>query len=695
MCAACDAKTWYVTPDGIGPAYLADREEPVADTVGFAQAAASAMPGDVIQLASTSSDPKFVTVFRSRLRLLFRGRAGEPPVTVRGLGSRTTLRGSTVAELRKCEPPEDDRPKPCESSGMKSPSLAEGDGRDLLAILTSAGSAPPYPEVLPGTLGMNPFGEAALAEAACLDVDHSDGVVVERIRFEDCWMAAVRATNSHRVTLRDALIVGSSYGLAMKGSPTRPGADGAREVTVEDVTWIQDPSGFATLDWSATNRCLDGATTRLGCPGDMWRKIPWGSSHHGTYEHFNGGLLGGYDLTGEIVFRHNRILSAFNGIRLKAKACAELPTETLDRATCPYNDHVWIYGNTFSYIRDNPVELEVWATNVMISGNEIHDAHAWFSFDDMGGGPVYVYGNRGWFDDMPVADRRHPGDSAFCLRRPADAVQKPQGSFDKTYDRRFDYALGAWLPVGAEAWDPDEPTDYDWMDPLDQVCDPGLAGRVIKLQLPSKGVVGPAFRFAEAGPIYVFNNSWYLRSPVTATGAASNLRHWNNAILFCKADQPGYDARLCAPNPATFEPAMCGREFLRTDDLRRYVAPGGGPPFFDCFRWLPYDQQANDAWRLESDFDHDVSSVGFPVILTRRPFEPNGVTADPGFRDPAHGDLRLGEGSPAGTSTCLVVFESDTLKCASAPVGAAYAGAYALDGTPYGGPDNPVFRKPE
>ena len=36
-----------------------------------------------------------------------------------------------------------------------------------------------------------------------------------------------------------------------------------------------------------------------------------------------------------------------------------------------------------------------------------------------------------------------------------------------------------------------------------------------------------------AGPVQVFNNSWYLRAPILCEGALWNLRHHNNAVVFC------------------------------------------------------------------------------------------------------------------------------------------------------------------
>ena len=61
------------------------------------------------------------------------------------------------------------------------------------------------------------------------------------------------------------------------------------------------------------------------------------------------------------------------------------------------------------------------------------------------------------------------------------------------------------------------------------------------------------------GPIYVFHNSWYLRTPLTGSGAAGNLRHWNNALLFCEPGSPGYDDKLCETQSLPkLDSAECG-----------------------------------------------------------------------------------------------------------------------------------------
>ena len=180
----------------------------------------------------------------------------------------------------------------------------------------------------------------------------------------------------------------------------------------------------------------------------MWRRIPWGSSHHGTYEQYNGALLGGYDVSGPVIFRRNKVFSAYNGIRLKARGCEDMPAAT-QPTLCKFNDQVSIYDNTFSYIRDNPVELEVFAKDARIFHNTIHNSHAWFSFDGMGGGPVYVYGNRGWFDDMPVKDWHKPvADDGECDWHDSAQPHSAPARYDPSFDRRFNYKKQFWFAVG-------------------------------------------------------------------------------------------------------------------------------------------------------------------------------------------------------------------------------------------------------
>ena len=171
------------------------------------------------------------------------------------------------------------------------------------------------------------------------------------------------------------------------------------------------------------------------------------------------------------------------------------------------------------------------------------------------------------------------------------------------------------------------------MNPDEQKCERSLTGRVIKLALPPKQVKkGTLFHYASE-PIYVFNNSWFLRAPVTSTDAAANISHWNNAIAFCEEGVAGYDATLCNGNTDKVDLRTCADEYVRSDGFDRYPGESGAIPFFDCFRWLPFDEAGIELPNLNSHFDYDVSSNGFPVALKKMPgFETHGRHGDPGFR---------------------------------------------------------------
>ncbi|MFE1599767.1 hypothetical protein [Methylobacterium sp. ID0610] len=686
---AAAARMIYVTPAGSGPGYGADGRMVAPHTQAFSTEAMRGLkPGDVVQLLADGPDA--VTLYRHRVVLSGPDARDGPAILIRGLGPRTRLVGRSIDEIRGCPMPEEDVEQPC---GDLATALAAPQAPDLLGALTNWVAAS---EEKPGRSRRSrlavPIGRAGrLAEAACLDLDRLDGVTIEDLTFQGCWLAAVRAIDSRRVTLRRSLVIGSSYGLAARGSPGRP----AEALTVEDVTWVQDASGFdaAALTREGPFPCGDGRVSAHGCAGLLWRSVPWGVTHHGAYDHFNGALLGGTDVQGPIVFRRNTILSAYNGIRLKA-TCEDLKASDLSPATCPFNRDVWIYDNLFAYVRDNPVELETWASDVRIFRNRIVNSHAWFSFDDMGGGPVYIYGNRGWFDDMPAIERAgRPSSVPPCTRHP---VEKPAAAaaFDPKLDRRYDFARARWLAVGVESVGPSG--DIAWMDPLDLTCEASLQGRVIKLALPPRDAEPGTYRYAERGPIYVFNNSWYLRSPVTGIGAAANLRHWNNALMFCEPGTPGYEAELCRARPETFNAGTCGRGLVRGDDLARYLGETGTLPFFDCFRWLPADERGHDLPALASAFDHDVSSNGFPLTLKRRGIEIHGRTGSPGFAAPERGDFRLVPGALAATAACAVTETAGgALVCAEAADGRAFAGAIDPDGRLYDGPASARFRPPE
>jgi hypothetical protein len=225
------------------------------------------------------------------------------------------------------------------------------------------------------------------------------------------------------------------------------------------------------------------------------------------------------------------------------------------------------------------------------------------------------------------------------------------------------------------------------MKPWEMRCEASINGRVVKFSLPRPGTQRGEFNFPSQAPVYMFNNSWYVRSPLTGFGSPAHLRHWNNAILFCEEGAPGYDPILCDPGPAP-TPEDCGAFAKADHGLARHFGERGRMPFFDCFRWLPFDETGRDLEGLAGKFDWDVSSNGFPAALRRaHGMESNGRLADPGFAAPQIGDFSLVQGAAAARSACLVVeIGEGVLGCRKVDPSRSFAGAVAPDGSLYAGP---------
>ena len=356
---------------------------------------------------------------------------------------------------------------------------------------------------------------------------------------------------------------------------------------VEDSVWTQDDSGYAE-DESG----YSGRVDLTPKPGRMWNTVPWGVAHHGSRAYLNGGLIGSLGTPGSIVVRHNIVRNAYNGVRIRANRC--------DRPPC--NVNVEIYDNDFQFVRDNPVEPEDEATNWWVFHNRIYNAHGWFSLDGVGGGPVYIFGNVGWFDEK--LSRR-------CIQR------------DWAGDRTFQ-AGGSYAPTS------------------ENECSRSRTGKVVKL--------GPGpIELKE--PIYAFNNSWYVRAPVV-DGGTTKFRAWNNASLFCE------------PNVAA--PGMCVSEFNTEKSCVQSMPDGTTPyangfpvdldrvPFVDCFATSPGDV-ASHGISNHPDFPDKLVEAGYPL---------GGLHGDPGFINAAAGNFRLRPDSLARGKGCLVARAQDgSLTC--------------------------------
>jgi hypothetical protein len=316
---------------------------------------------------------------------------------------------------------------------------------------------------------------------------------------------------------------------------------------------------------------------------EMWNKKHWCEYKYGRLKAQAGALFAALDIAGAVVIRGNRIRHAFNGIRIDVS--------TKRRADPAWRGklgaNIEVYGNDFAFIRDNVLEPEYDATNWWFHGNRIRNAHAWFSFDGLYGGRWYVYDNFGWFDDKPSRD---------CA------------------------ASGACR---------------EWQERDPELCgDLHDGGRVFKFR--------PDGRYAP-GPLYVFNNSWYLRTSVIKDGRIGAIGHWNNAIDFCRAED--YPDGLC----------------------------DAAKPFFNGFIWDMNSYSCNNDLSNHPDFPAGLRAAGYRV---------GGISVPPSqpiFPGAARGDFALPAESPGRGAGCRVEQDgAGLLRCIAPPADSAGTDVGAL-----------------
>ena len=366
----------------------------------------------------------------------------------------------------------------------------------------------------------------------CFRFDNKQWIVLDSLTLRNCADAALIARDSQYITLRNSTIIAGLYAVFAEGPSTH-------HLLLENNVWVQDPSE------------------------EMWGKRHWCEYKYGTLKSQAGAFFAGLDIAGDIVIRGNHVQHAFNGVRIDVSTARRADESWRGKLST----NIEVYGNEFSFIRDNVLEPEFDATNWWFHGNRIRNAHAWFSFDGLYGGRWYVYDNSGWFDDKPSRTCKETG------------------------------ACAEW-----QARDP-------------QLCsDLHDGGRVFKFR--------PDGQYAP-GPLYIFNNSWYLRTSLIKDGGLGRIGHWNNVLDFCRPED--YPDGLCEPNK----------------------------PFFNGFSW----------YGALSSFKHDVSNHhDFPQGLQMRGYQVSGIAVAPDrqlFLAPRIGDFTLTEDSPARGAGCIVVQGDD------------------------------------
>ena len=230
------------------------------------------------------------------------------------------------------------------------------------------------------------------------------GIVLDSFTIQNVWPTAVYIGQSSEVVLRRLNLHGGTYAVFARGDRTR-------RIVAERCAWTGDTA--------------------------IWDGVIWKDIHMPPYprRELDGDFFRSVDVPGEVVIRHNMIQHVFNGVHMFAS-----PEQTT------VNRDVWIYENTFAFIRDNVVESERFARNWWIFGNRIYNAHKWIAFEESGGGQRFVFGNVGWFDRRqgPPGDLNNGGAVFKETKKPFPT--EPTYVFHNTWYLRSTYVKKGRIP---------------------------------------------------------------------------------------------------------------------------------------------------------------------------------------------------------------------------------------------------------
>ncbi len=156
----------------------------------------------------------------------------------------------------------------------------------------------------------------------------------------------------------------------------------------------------------------------------------------------------------------------------------------------------------------------------------------------------------------------------------------------------FDKVKGGWwFYFGNTGWFTSRPG---------QPQDKNAGGKVLKIKKSG----------SESHPVWIFNNSFYLRQFVIKKGKLYNLHFLNNAMQFCDPD--AYGCGVCLPEKAL----------------------------------TPCDFTIDSGY--EWKFNHDLSNKPWPAWIKAGGQEKKGKVEAFTFGDPGNGDLRLKNAPPGG-----------------------------------------------
>jgi hypothetical protein len=195
----------------------------------------------------------------------------------------------------------------------------------------------------------------------CLLLWNAAFVEITDVGFRECWLAAVATYASSNIALRGSVIEGSTYAFAAIAKQGVP--ESAHTFEIAGNLWRQSASTYRSSpvpcdvheDWS--------------CPVSIWADVPWAVVHHYFWSPLNGALFTGKDILGDVRIVGNRVIDAYNGVRVRLSKMCLGDAHCRGRANAGFE----IVDNRFEKIRDNAIEPEGRAEYWIIKHNTFID----------------------------------------------------------------------------------------------------------------------------------------------------------------------------------------------------------------------------------------------------------------------------------------------------------------------------------
>lgn len=206
-------------------------------------------------------------------------------------------------------------------------------------------------------------------EFAFLKLMNVRRVILRRLTFKNNWPTSIYLRGARDIAISECAFSEGRFAIyARQGRFAK-----TKRLLIENCTWVQDPD----------HKMWTGAVT--------WEQVKLRDPGFDA-SYFNGALFGSFDISGGVTIRHCTVSHAFNAIRMDARKSRVKETKN-DGPRVSRNRDVYIYGNRFSFVRDNAIEPENAAENWRVFGNQFFNIHACFSLDAVACRDMFYVGN--------------------------------------------------------------------------------------------------------------------------------------------------------------------------------------------------------------------------------------------------------------------------------------------------------------